>query len=129
MILDFLLEYSPLEIGLIMGMLALMTFLLVEIFDIKQLIWHSSAESQNETYKAPLMMMNVSYGYEDEDGPVMWRTRFSESNGHYQSPINISSKESIVLELQVPLHWFFYSAMPDQAFLSNDGHTSKHFGM
>lgn len=111
-------QYSPLELMLMVGTVVVMAFLLAEVFDFKILGKCDISLTCNKQQPCAIV-----YGYDDEDGPATWKMRFSDSNGCMQSPINISSQDAIVCTGQTSLKWCMYSAMPSQVVLWNDGHS------
>ncbi|EFN75380.1 Carbonic anhydrase 7 [Harpegnathos saltator] len=66
---------------------------------------------------------NFSFGYAHENGPHTWKNLYPESAGSNQSPINITSRQAIVVQPHEPLQWSNYNSIPLSMSLSNDGHT------
>jgi len=62
------------------------------------------------------------YNLRGDSGPAHWSRLFSQCAGNRQSPIDLKPTQE---ESLLPLQLIYYSSIPSEAHLTNNGHTAK----
>lgn len=66
-----------------------------------------------------------SFGYAHQNGPHTWKDLYPASTGSNQSPINIITRLTVVMQPSEPLLWSNYNSGPLSMTIANSGHTGR----
>lgn len=64
------------------------------------------------------------FDYTNDNQPHGWKEEFTRRVRTNQSPINIITNDSVVIQGGDPLDWIDYSTQPEVMTMTNDGNTS-----
>ncbi|KAK0169089.1 hypothetical protein PV327_002835 [Microctonus hyperodae] len=109
------------EVLIVSGSLILIGLLVSEILDWLQML--IPLTSNNQVF-IPLPV----FDYANDNQPHDWKAEFIRRVRSNQSPINIITNDSVVIEGGDPLDWIDYSTQPEVMTMINDGNTiTLHF--
>ncbi|XP_024946140.1 carbonic anhydrase 1 [Cephus cinctus] len=109
-------EFSLPEFLVICGSVLLIALLLTEMVDWSQLFLSANNHRPSGDHILP-------FGYASHNGPHTWKKTYPHSGGSNQSPINITSRSAIVVQLSEPLKWSGYRTQPVFMTMANDGNS------
>ncbi|XP_076240964.1 carbonic anhydrase 1 [Calliopsis andreniformis] len=108
-----MINISVTEFMILCNSVLLVFLLLTEILDWTQLFpW-----VDNECH----FPGGFAFDYSDRNGPHAWKVLYPASNGSNQSPINITSRLAVVVQLSEPLRWTGYNKGPLSMTIANNG--------
>lgn len=75
--------------------------------------------------KNDFCLPTFSFGYAHQNGPHTWKDLYPGSTGNNQSPINIITRLTVVVQPSEPLRWINYNSVPQSMTITNNGHTGR----
>ncbi|KAL6434096.1 hypothetical protein ACFW04_005918 [Cataglyphis niger] len=109
-----MLDISLIECMIVCSSALLIILLLSEVWSWTQLFL---------CMKNDFCLPTFSFGYAHQNGPHTWKDLYPGSTGNNQSPINIITRLTVVVQPSEPLRWINYNSVPQSMTITNNGHT------